>query len=176
MKNNSLIYFVLGFMAFIIFLAGVGKASDYQAEQPTEWVEPAEQDYGTVGMAKNYPDWTLSIPEINFEQQMTQVIKQGRTLPVPDSNPGYYSETTGNLFIIGHSNSVFNRLSELPSKIYIYQNNSPHEYLLINSETTLVENIDMQSLLNYQGVVIMTCAGDKIGDAYSHRLILYYNS
>lgn len=168
---------IAGLIALVGFSI-LAQPSDTQStpldEFTQEWQESSHDDYGTIQTTPTKPDWTLSIPEIDFEQQMTQVIRQGRTLPVPDSNPGYYSETAGNLFIMGHNNSVFNRLSELPSKIYIYQNNSPHEYSLINSETALVESIDMQSLLTYQGVVIMTCAGEKVGDTYSHRLILYY--
>lgn len=175
MENNPILYLVLGFMGFVIFLAVIGETPDSQVEQPTEWVQPAGQDYGTIKLEETKPDWTLSIPEIDFEQQMLPIVRQGANLPVPDSNPGYYSETEGNLFIVGHNGSAFNRLAELPKKIYIYRNNSPNEYSLKNFETLPAYEINMDSLLEYQGIVVMTCAGEKLGGNYTYRLILYYS-
>ena len=125
-------------------------------------------------MVPNYPDWTLIIPEIDFNQQMTKIIKQGSTLPVPDNNPGYYSEVEGNLFIVGHNHSVFSRLSELPKEIQIYKKGIAVAYQLKDSRILPVGEISMNDLLNYHGVVIMTCAGDFIDGHYTHRLILYY--
>lgn len=153
------------------------------SSQPTSKVEP-EIAYDVIDIQPldtqiaetylTYSDWTLEIPEIDFNQQMTQITKQGRTLPVPDGQPGYYSENPSNLFIVGHNNSVFPRLSEIPSEIKIYHDGQPTYYHLVRNEVKEVSQIDMDYLLNYSGVVVMTCAGTQQGNNWSHRLILFY--
>lgn len=128
----------------------------------------------TIQTTVTYPDWTLQIPSIGFTSQMSQIHKQGSQLPVPDGQPGYYIPNDGHIFIVGHNNSIFPRLSEKPSQIIIWLNNRPSTYDLVNAELAPVEDIDMDGLFAFRGVVMMTCAGEKIGDTYSHRLILYY--
>lgn len=144
----------------------------YQPDTPTQ--SESEKQYEAVTSTYKRPDWTLSIPQIDFEQQMVSIQKQGRTLPVPESAPGFYSEHEGNLFIVGHNQSTFRRLNEAPKEIFIYQNNSPSRYLLTNSETASAKDINMESLLTFRGVILMTCAGELQDGNWTHRLILYY--
>lgn len=140
---------------------------------PSDGSSSFSSDPSTVESA--IPDWTLSIPAIDFHQTMTEIHKQGSDLPVPDSNPGYYTRTDGNLFIVGHNISVFGRLKKLPSEIFIYHNDTPERYTLTNSQDLPIDQIDMNSLLTYPGVVMMTCSGDYQNGAWNKRLILFYN-
>lgn len=122
----------------------------------------------------NIADWTLSIPSIGLFEEMEEVKANGREIPVPDYKPGYFIENSQNIFIVGHNDTVFKRLKEIPETIYIYQDNQPIEHKLAKSESAKVENIKMRDLLNYNGIVIMTCNGEYVNGHYTERLILYY--
>ena len=167
-KHNNFWIVVLILLLGLIAFSG-------KTETPNQTIQvPETQDSGTTQIVKDYPDWTLIIPEIDFTQQMTKITRQGSTLPVPDRQPGYYSENSYNLFIVGHNHSVFSRLPELPKEIQVYRRAIATSHQLKDYKTLPVENIDMAELLNYHGVVIMTCAGQEINGHYMHRLILYY--
>lgn len=159
--------------AIVLFALGIvlliGDKTDSQI------TETPEQNYGTIELTENKPDWTLSIPSIEFEQQMSQITKRGTELPVPDDHPGYYLTDESNIFIVGHNLTVFNRLSEIPEYIEIYRNSMAIRYDLDSYQTLPLEEINMDDLLSYKGVVLMTCAGESEGNTYSHRLILYYH-
>ena len=167
MKSKLNLAFGIVLAVFVTWLLtlSVGETT-YLDETPPSTPNATEQ--------VTYPDWTLKIPEIDFTQQMTQITKQGKILPVPDDHPGYYLPNPSHIFIVGHNNSVFPRLKETPSYIQIYFDNSPRTYHLAEKETKLVEDISMDSLFKFNGVVIMTCSGNNIDGKYTHRLILYY--
>lgn len=120
-------------------------------------------------------DYTLQIPQIGITTQMTEIVKIGSNLPVPENNPGYYSIHDYNLFIVGHNHTIFKRLDEKPNTIIIWQNGQPKTYYLVGQETKPKDQISMDTLLNYHGIVIMTCAGDYGSNGYTHRLLLYYH-
>ena len=135
---------------------------------------------GTLDSEPNIPNTTipknhyLEIPEIGFGQEMVETYKIGKDIQVPESKPAYYSENQNNLFILGHNNSVFPKLIEKPSYIRIYNNDLPTTYYLQSSYLLPIAEISMHDILTYNGVVIMTCAGEKTTTSYTHRLILYY--
>ena len=127
-----------------------------------------------VEVHTSYSDWALEIPDIDFVSDMVQITKQGTQLPVPLGKPGYYLPYPFHIFIVGHNNSIFNRLSEKPQEIKIWMNKEAQTYNLVNSEVAKTEDVNMDELFKFHGVVIMTCAGERVEDTYSHRLILYY--
>ena len=141
-------------------------ATEYKKETPKR----AEQPKPTIE-----PGWVLDIPSIGLHQQMTQVIAEGRTLPVPDNNPGYYLSQSGNIFIIGHNSTVFTRLHEIPGELSIIIDGAKTTYHLDTYENTPKDNVDMHKVTTYRGVSVMTCSGERVGDTLSHRLILYYH-
>ena len=138
------------------------------------WIFLPEPDYKITDTYTSYPDWTLSIPEIEFNQQMIQIYKQGQDLPVPDNQPGFYLPNDSHIFIVGHNTSTFSRLNEIPKQIGIWKNKEQQTYNLVASEIKPVEEISMEQIFQFRGVVLMTCAGQKVGNKYTHRLILYY--
>ena len=139
MRNKIIIalVFTFGVLGLSILTAPKVDIQSQPEQEITNTLPPIAETY------TSYPDWTLEIPEIDFNEQMTPITKQGSTLPVPDGHPGYYIPNNSNIFIVGHNNSVFSRLSELPSRLNIWLNKEAQTYTLINSETALVENINI---------------------------------
>ena len=161
----------------IVWLVVIAVACGLFAFFTTRDYQPSTQPIDIVTEGEtftSYPDWTLEIPSIDFNQQMVQVTKRGTQIPVPDGQPGYYLPNAHHIFIVGHNQSVFNRLSEIPDEIKIWKNGEAQTYNLVNLELAKTEDISMEDLFKFNGVAIMTCAGEKVGDSYDHRLILYY--
>ena len=150
-----------------MFLGALGLLFAIGSISPSESTPSySESSYATPTI---HSDYTLEIPQIGLTSQMTRIINQGRTLPVPDNVPGYFSTNEQNLFIVGHTPGVFQRLSELPSTISIWLNGESKTYHLTRHQIMSVESISMGSLLAYDGVVLMTCNGADF------RLILWYS-
>lgn len=117
----------------------------------------------------------LDIPEIGFSQEIIPTNMEGSEIKVPDTKPGYYSGGENNLFIVAH-NTTFNRLQELPNKIIIHKDNMDREYKLLKSELVEYDKLTKSQLLGFNGVVLLTCAGQPIDNTFTHRLILYYTN
>ena len=148
-----------------LFVLGVSPTTESQAF-PTIQEQNAEPVM--------YNDYTLQIPSIGLTTQMEKIVRQGTSLPVPDNNPGYYSANNYNLFIVGHNHTIFKRLNEKPKAIIIWQNGEQKTYNLVAYENKPKEQISMERLLDFHGIVIMTCSGEYIDGGFTHRLLLYY--
>lgn len=166
---NKRIKLVLLLIALIVVSFAIFDNSSSNAETQ---ISPEPQKNAEMNIA--YSDFTLQIPQIGLTTQMTKITRHGPDLPVPENHPGYYSIHDYNLFIVGHNHTIFKRLNEIPKQILIWQNNQPKTYNLAKQETKPKEQISMDALLDYHGIVIMTCAGNYTNSGYSHRLILYY--
>lgn len=167
---NLAVFTLIGVCFFLIILTPKEQQPEYElcCDEPVEYVEPVKQPEPIIS------DWTLSIPDIDLLQQMEEIHTQGKEIPVPENNPGYLITNDHNIFIVGHNGTTFKRLNEIPRYIAIYQDNKPIAYALVKSEQPDNENISMKALLDYDGIVLMTCAGDYIDGHYTQRLILYY--
>lgn len=178
-KEKKLTDILLFFLTGIVIVSACGLALNRQGEIHEEFIQEPEptqidQTEPEPEQEVKVQDWTLSIPSIGLFTPMEEIHTQGREIPVPENNPGYLIENQGNIFIVGHNGTVFKRLNEIPKSIFIYQNNQPQEHTLYNHEYAKVENIRMRDLLNFRGIVIMTCAGEYVDGHYTERLILYY--
>lgn len=165
MKTSKL-FLLMGcglFVSLAFMLAVFSPSEDYQPTLETP-----------VTTVEDWSGWTLDIPEIDLRYKMTQVYEQGNTIPVPKTTPGYYLNKEGNIFIVGHNTTVFQRLDEMPQHINIVIDGNWQTYTLVEHAMLPVQDIDMDSIISYQGVVVMTCAGYRVGETMSHRLILYY--
>ena len=116
----------------------------------------------------------LLAPSINLSTPVDDVDKNGAKITVPEVIAGAYSENPNKTLLIGHSNTVFDRLSELKIGDQLIFDN--HNYAIAKITTVAKENIDMTELLSsaeQPTIVLMTCTGQHIsGHDYTHRLII----
>lgn len=106
---------------------------------------------------------------------MVEADKVGREISVPNDKPAYYQANPNNLLIMGHKQPVFGRLNEIPNYITVYRNSIPTTYHLDRKSIPLAETISSRELYQYEGVILMTCAGEQTATGFSHRLVLYYH-
>ena len=168
-KRKLIILTTIAFVGILLLIALSNKPT-----YTSDYVPISFDDEPTYFEPTPIPDWTLEIPEINFSQQMEEIHTIGKEIPVPDNNPGYLITNDHNTFIVGHNNTTFQRLKEIPHTINIYHDNQPQSYTLVKHETLNVADISMKRLLDFSGIVIMTCAGDYVDEHYTQRLIVYY--
>lgn len=116
----------------------------------------------------------LVVPSINLSTPVDNVTKTGHSLDVPEFIAGAYSENTNKTLLIGHSNTVFERLSDL--KIGQRLTFDDQSYQITRIITAAKANISMPDILSPVStptVILMTCTGTHLGGHdYSHRLII----
>ena len=116
----------------------------------------------------------LSANSINLSTPVDNVEKTGSKIAVPEHIAGAYSESTNKTLLIGHSNTVFDRLGDLKLGDTITFDHTPYQITRIVTEAKA--NIDMSALLAPEDtptIVLMTCTGTFVkGHDYTHRLIV----
>lgn len=135
--------------------------------------------YIVVGLspaeAKNYDiSGQIIIPAISLSSDVTDLDLVDHRLETPDTIVGSYKKYSSKIFLIGHSSTVFKNLKSVKFGDYIYYNGS--SYKINNIKTLSKSEIDMNALLapaKESTLVIMTCAGEPLGDTdATHRLIV----
>jgi LPXTG-site transpeptidase (sortase) family protein len=152
--NSGIIFgglYAVAFLAYIIY-----------GLQPVE----AAEAYDISGK--------LTISEIGLSTDVTSLeIKDGE-LKTPDTIVGSYSRAQNKTFLVGHSAAVFRHLDAVKYDDEIKYNNKTYKVTKI--ELVAKDEVSMNQLLNpseEDTLVIMTCAGKKIGaDDATHRLII----
>ena len=118
--------------------------------------------------------WWLKVPEIGLETQLERVYLKGNSIPAPSGKAGYFLKNSGNIFINGHRQGVFERLGERPSEISLIIDGNTSTFYLDYATSTPKNDVDMDLTLNYQGVVLMTCDGTPNEGKYPDILTLFY--
>ena len=118
---------------------------------------------------------SLAIPGINLFAPISDVELSGRVLTAPNYIVGRYQPYENKVFIMGHSSTVFQRLSEVSvGDEIIYDSRS---FKVISREIMAKSEISMREILKDEKeptIVLMTCSGEHIsGQDYSHRLIIH---
>lgn len=122
--------------------------------------------------ALSYP--TLSIASINLDTPVAPLELTDNQLIPPDNYAGIYSQNENKQLIIGHSSTVFKKLSQVSlGDEFIYNGIS---YRIVASETLAKADISMREILaaaEQDTIIIMTCAGTPLPDHdATHRLII----
>lgn len=130
-------------------------------------LQPAEaHNYEVTGL--------LEIPSINLTSDVTALKLDNHRLNTPDTIVGSFTEHNSKIFLIGHSSTVFKNLDEISYNDSIQYNGKT--YSVKSKEILEKSQIDMNKLLapsGQQTLVIMTCAGEKVGEKdATHRLIV----
>ena len=155
--SSGKIFAVLYILAFSIYLA-IGL-------QPAEAVK-AEKEYNVSA--------ELSIPSINLVSGVTDVKLTDDGLETPDTIVGEFSNHKNKIFLFGHSSTVFQNLKDVKLGDIIEYNSKVYRIV----ETSIVgkAEINMSDVLDEEKtetVVIMTCAGEDLGDGdATHRLLV----
>lgn len=116
----------------------------------------------------------LEIPSISLSAPVSNVELSGRKLSVPDYIVGRYFSYENRVLLMGHSSTVFTKLSDVKVGDEISYNGQV--YRVTSREIRPKAEISMREILEDVGeptLVLMTCAGEHVsGQDYSHRLII----
>lgn len=117
---------------------------------------------------------TLQIPEIALASDVAELELEGRQLATPAKIVGSYSVKKNKTLLIGHSTTIFKNLHYLAGGDRIVYGGEI--YKITDIKTVKKSAVNMAELLEaseQKTIVLMTCAGDKIGatDA-THRLLI----
>ena len=116
----------------------------------------------------------LVIPKIELISPVTTLELNDHKLNTPETIVGSYSNAFNKTLLIGHSSTIFKNLSKITGGDTIYYND--REYTITKTELLKKTDIDMDELLKSETVdtvVIMTCAGQRVGEHdASHRFIV----
>ena len=119
-------------------------------------------------------DGGLVVPSIGLTSGVTKLHLKEHKLNTPDTIVGSYSIHENKTLLIGHSSTVFKDLDQAKIGDVVSYNNI--EYTITNMEIHKKSDISMNQVLKSEEkdtVVIMTCAGDPMGDRdATHRLIV----
>lgn len=121
----------------------------------------------------------LEIPTINLTSDVTTLHQDGRNLTTPDQIVGSFTRSKHRTLLIGHSTTVFQNLWQLQNGDKIIYDDTL--YVIENIETIEKSSVDMEELLrsssSNDSLVLMTCAGDLLGNGdATHRLIITASS
>lgn len=116
----------------------------------------------------------LSIPQLNLSTAVQELKLKDNRFETPDYIAGAYTGRHNNTFIIGHSTTVFQPLTQIQIGYSVNYNGDTY---LVNGISVMDKNsIQMSRVLashDRPTLVIMTCAGESLGAGdYSHRLII----
>ena len=125
--------------------------------------------------ASNYKIYTkLEIPSISLVADVTRINLDNGKLNTPDTIVGSFSKNNNKTLLIGHSSTIFHNLNKVRLRDRLNFDNMM--YRITNIDMITKEKIKMKDLLKSEStnqIVIMTCAGKRIGDSdATHRLIL----
>ncbi|MFV0485268.1 MAG: class F sortase [Candidatus Saccharimonadales bacterium] len=124
------------------------------------------------------PNATLEIASIGLNSQVAPVELKDRQLETPDRIVGSYTKEN-KVFLYGHSTGVFAHLNhvQIGDRLKYGEGETRATYVVTRMNTLPVEKVNMAQLLSSspkKQLVLMTCAGEKLGnDDYTERLIIY---
>lgn len=122
--------------------------------------------------AANYP--TLEISSIKLASPVAPLELENHQLIAPATIAGAYSQNINKILIIGHSSTVFKKLSEVTIGEKIVYDEETYE--IVEAKIQLKSDISMSEVLapaDEETIVIMTCAGDPLPDQdATHRLLI----
>lgn len=116
----------------------------------------------------------VNIPSINLTADVTELQLDGKELHTPDTIVGSFTNSLHTTLLIGHSSGVFKDLEHVRLNEKI--NYAGQEYVVTKLEYAKKESVNMDKLLEANKkdtLIIMTCAGQPIGDGdATHRFII----
>lgn len=133
--------------------------------------------YGAIGLnfvdAEELGKSRLQIPKIGLSTAVRDLEPKDNQLPTPNYIAGAYSKFSSKKLLIGHSSTVFTRLSELQiGDQFIFDDKI---YQIEKRAILKKQDISMQKILapeSNEKVVLMTCFGKQIDEQdYEERLI-----
>lgn len=164
---------VAGFAAAAFFVWRDFRASSAVSAYRAE-TEPARLQIAKIGLDS-------PVVSVGFEPN-------SRKIAVPDREVGWFADSAtpdrpGVVFLDGHSDGVFARLSELATGDHLTMTlvsgiTKEATYEVYSVTTTELSEVNMKQVLaaaDYEyELVLMTCAGDFQSDinTYTHRLVL----
>ena len=117
----------------------------------------------------------LAIPSIGLNSDVTQLSLKDHQLETPRTIVGSFARNSHKTLLIGHSTTVFNKLNEVKIGDEIVYDDTI--YYIYNIYTVKKEEVSMGKLLTDEDkdtIVLMTCAGEPIGELdATHRLIVW---
>lgn len=122
--------------------------------------------------ALHYP--VLEFSAIHLSTPVAPLQLTEHQLIAPSAIAGAYSQHENKILIIGHSSTVFKRLSQAtPGMTYNYDGET---YIVTSAAIVAKEEISMPDILSAAEkptIVMMTCAGEALPDQdATHRLIV----
>lgn len=116
----------------------------------------------------------LEIAKIDLFTPVERLERLGNTLIAPEVVAGEYQEMAGRSLVIGHSSTVFKRLSEVElGDSLVYDGVT---YRVSERRILAKSEVDMTELVRADGknsLILMTCIGESLGgDDYTHRLVI----
>lgn len=120
----------------------------------------------------SYP--VLEIDTIGLATPVAPVELKDHQLTAPDTIAGVYQQQTNKRLIIGHSSTVFQKLSGVaPGDHFTYDES---EYIVTTVKTLAKSEIAMSEILAAETkdtIIIMTCAGESLPNQdATHRLLV----
>lgn len=116
----------------------------------------------------------LAIPSIGLAAPVSDVELNGRVLSAPNYIVGRYQSYDNKVLVMGHSSTVFQKLSEVSVGDEIFYDGQ--SFKVVSREIKAKSEILMREILKDEKeptIVLMTCSGEHIsGQDYSHRLIV----
>lgn len=116
----------------------------------------------------------LKIPAISLHTDVTTLKLHNRKLKTPDTIVGSFTQNENKTLLIGHASTVFEKLKNISlGDEIIYDFDT---YIVSDIKVLVKKDVDMDDILapaEIQTIIIMTCAGDDLGNGDStHRLIV----
>ncbi len=122
--------------------------------------------------AIHYP--TLEIPSIQLQSPVASLELNRHQLVAPATIAGAYSRYENKTLIIGHSTTVFQRLSDVKSQELIYYDQQAYQinHIYVQEKST-ISMADILAPASTPTLIIMTCAGTPLPNQdATHRLIV----
>lgn len=117
----------------------------------------------------------LNIPSIELVSDVTSLSLENHELKTPDYIVGSFSRAKNKTLLIGHASTVFKKLDEVQIGDEIVYDDTI--YYIYSKEILEKSEVKMGKLLakaDKETLVVMTCAGEQVGETdATHRLILY---
>lgn len=128
-----------------------------------------------VAEATNYEvSSEINIPAINLTADVTTLKLKNRQLETPDTIVGSFKQNENKTLLIGHASTVFVNLDDVTLGNEIVYDDDV--YIVSDIQVLIKNNVDMVDVLapaDRPTIVVMTCAGDDLGNGDStHRLIV----
>lgn len=118
-------------------------------------------------------DTELNIKSIGLTTPVTKLALENSELNTPDDIVGSFSKYENTTLLIGHSTTVFKNLPKIKKGDLISYGENTYQVKSIKIKAK--QNISMLDLLKSnqkETLILMTCAGRKTENGFTHRLIV----